>query len=108
MCSLRLRRFSAALDAAHACLARHPDAPLAQFIIGRACYHMIRNGQVSEEEHNELSEKAVRSLSIAKSVLRDWQTSDDRVLEYLLAEPSTRENFQVEPVRTIFVSGWRP
>lgn len=108
MCFLHLRRFSAAMDAAHACLARHPDAPLAQFIIGRSCYHAIRDGQCSEDDHNELSEKAVRSLRMAKSVLRDWQASDDRVLKYFLAEPGAREDFPVEPVRSIVVSGWRP
>lgn len=108
-CQLHLGNHEEAIKAAKACMSRFPDAPMADFIIGQALYHMIQDGKIEEGELQEKSKIAADSLRRAKKRLPiAWLQKDDRFLEYFEKDEEVRTTLPRQPVHTWKVFGWRP
>lgn len=108
-CMMQLGEHSAAVEASRACLRRHADSPTAQFNMGQAYYHMLREGSVPEEREEEVLKLAEQALSFAK--VQDsklWKPPDESMLRYCLAPKGARAGLPRVPVQTRKISSWRP
>lgn len=116
-CELKLRNFPGAVIAGVACLLRNPDAPQAQFIVGQALFCSVFRGEglPSGMQVDEVREKAVAALTIAKErVPTSWTAEDDLMLvefqglDVQAYSPAAMKGRQHRSVHIWKSSAWRP
>mmetsp|Transcript_101585 Transcript_101585/g.296136 ORF Transcript_101585/g.296136 Transcript_101585/m.296136 type:complete len:572 (-) Transcript_101585:268-1983(-) len=108
-CHMLKLEFDAAMEAGVACLQRHPDAPVAQFVIAQSIYHLFCRGQARKEEEDgaEMQEKAEKAFELAKRRLPEqWTEGDEAMLQYFLNGCPAAHKEQAVHVWKVY--GWRP
>uniref|UniRef100_A0A7S1RLM7 Uncharacterized protein n=1 Tax=Alexandrium catenella TaxID=2925 RepID=A0A7S1RLM7_ALECA len=109
-CHMLKGSFDAAVEAGVACLRRHPDAPVAHFVIAQSIYHRFCRRQVQKhEDSTELADRAQKAFELAKRRSPEqWTESDEAMLEYFLHNGPANRYHPEEAVHVWKVYGWRP
>lgn len=110
VCWTRIGQYREAIEASKLCLHLQPDAPVAQFNLGQAIYHMLRGGALcfDPQMQSQHRAEALAALQKAKKGIPSlWTDQEEEMLQYF-AEKRSDDPGPVPPVRSWKVYGWRP
>jgi len=109
-CSCHLGNYQDAIDASLGCLARQPDAPVAQYTMGQAIYQWLHEWKGREQEAIQLRAKGNVALKVAKEGMPGmWTQADEQMWRYFTVSPAQRAHMKRQEMSRAWKQyGWRP